>query len=133
MPTVPTTFVPQVAPSGGGDIGQFAAPGVQPMENLAARQQEAFGRATEQAGLVAFRVGSAIQDDIDEATAKQGDVQSLQAFSQVESEYSQLLGQDADKGYEAAVGRLGEIAAKAMDGLQNDTQRMMLEPSSAAT
>ena len=32
MPTVPTTFVPQVAPPQGGDIGQFQAPGVQPMQ-----------------------------------------------------------------------------------------------------
>ena len=73
MPTVPTTFVPQVAPAQGGDIGQFQAPGVQPMQNLAGEQVERLGRATTAAGLAAFRAGSAIQDQLDEAAAKGAD------------------------------------------------------------
>ena len=71
MPTVPTSFLPSVAPASGVDIGQFQAPQVAVAENLAAEQEARFGQAMTQAGNVAFRVGSAIQDDIDEAQTKE--------------------------------------------------------------
>ena len=74
MPTVPTSFVPQVAPQGGGDIGQFQAPGIAAAENLAGPQVARFGQAMVGAGNQAFRLGSAIQDGIDEAATKEADV-----------------------------------------------------------
>lgn len=83
MPTVPTTFVPQVTPSGGGDIGDFAAPPVQPMQNVAPEQVQQFGRAMTQASNVAFSAGVAIQDAIDEAETKASDVAFLERANEI--------------------------------------------------
>ena len=128
MPTVPTTFVPQVAPQGGGDIGQFAAPGVAPMENLAPRQQIELGRAMTQAGNVAFRVGSSLQDALDEAAAKEADVAVLSQFGELSSAYLSTQGKDADAQFQAVSDRLSQIGATAMDGLQTETQKRMFAP-----
>jgi len=128
MPTVPTTFVPQVAPQGGGDIGQFAAPGVAPMENLAPRQQIELGRAMTQAGNVAFRVGSSLQDALDEAAAKEADVAVLTQFGELSSAYLSTQGKESETQFQAASERLSQIGATAMDGLQTETQKRMFAP-----
>lgn len=128
MPTVPTTFVPQVAPQGGGDIGQFAAPGVAPMENLAPRQQIELGRTMTQAGNVAFRVGSSLQDALDEAAAKEADVAVLSQFGELSSAYLSTQGKDAESQFQSVSDRLSQIGATAMDGLQTETQKRMFAP-----
>lgn len=128
MPTVPSTFVPQVAPQGGGDIGQFAAPGVAPMENLAPRQQIELGRTMTQVGNVAFRVGSSLQDALDEAAAKEADVAVLSQFGELSSAYLSTQGKDADAQFQAVSDRLSQIGATAMDGLQTETQKRMFAP-----
>ena len=128
MPTVPSTFVPQVAPQGGGDIGQFAAPGVAPMENLAPRQQIELGRAMTQAGNVAFRVGSSLQDALDEAAAKEADVAVLSQFGELSSAYLSTQGKESETQFQAASERLSQIGATAMDGLQTETQKRMFAP-----
>ena len=128
MPTVPTTFVPQVAPQAPGEIGQFQAPGVQPMENLAGPQVARFGQAMTAAGNAAFRLGSAIQDGIDDATTKQADVLAVRGMQQVADRFLGTMGQQSEKEFEAAMGQLSQAGAAAMDTLQNDTQRAMFSP-----
>lgn len=128
MPTVPTTFVPQVAPQAPGEIGQFQAPGVQPMENLAGPQVARFGQAMTAAGNAAFRLGSAIQDGIDDATTKQADVVAVRGMQQVADRFLGTMGQQSEKEFEAAMGQLSQAGAAAMDTLQNDTQRAMFSP-----
>ena len=103
MPTVPTTFVPQVAPQVGGDIGQFQAPQVATAENLAAQQEVRFGQAMTQAGNVAYRLGSAIQDDIDDANAKAADTWMLTNATQLlrgENGYLRSVGKNAVDGFQ---------------------------------
>ena len=128
MPTVPTSFVPQVAPQAPGEIGQFQAPGVQPMENLAGPQVARFGQAMTAAGNAAFRLGSAIQDGIDDATTKQADVMAVRGMQQVADRFLGTMGQQSEKEFEAAMGQLSQAGAAAMDTLQNDTQRAMFSP-----
>ncbi len=128
MPTVPTTFVPQVAPQAPGEIGQFQAPGVQPMENLAGPQVARFGQAMTAAGNAAFRLGSAIQDGIDDATTKQADVLALRGMQQVSDRYMATLGSQSESDFEASMGQLSQAGAAAMDTLKNDTQRSMFAP-----
>ncbi len=128
MPTVPTSFVPQVAPQAPGEIGQFQAPGVQPMENLAGPQVARFGTAMTAAGNAAFRLGSAIQDGIDDATTKQADVMAVRGMQQVADRFLGTMGQQSEKEFEAAMGQLSQAGAAAMDTLQNDTQRSMFSP-----
>jgi hypothetical protein len=129
MPTVPTSFVPQVAPQGGGDIGQFQAPQVAVAQNLAAEQQVRFGQATTAAGNQVFRLGSAIQDGIDEAKTKAQDIWAQTQIGELlngPKGYLRTVGQDADANYAAASDQLSQISQQAMDGLDNDTQRTML-------
>ena len=128
MPTVPTSFVPQVAPQAPGEIGQFQAPGVQPMENLAGPQVARFGTAMTAAGNAAFRLGSAIQDGIDDATTKQADVVAVRGMQQVADRFLGTMGQQSEKEFEASMGQLSQAGAAAMDTLQNDTQRSMFSP-----
>jgi hypothetical protein len=128
MPTVPTTFVPQVAPQAPGDIGQFQAPGVQAAENLAGPQLARFGQAMTGAGNAAFRLGSAIQDGIDDATTKQADVMGTTAMQRVADRFLGTVGQQSERDFEAAMGELSQAGAAAMDTLKNDTQRAMFSP-----
>ena len=128
MPTVPTSFVPQTAPQGGGDIGQFQAPQIAVAENLAGPQVARFGQAMVGAGNQAFRLGSAIQDGIDEAATKEADVAAGRAMQQVADRYLSTVGKNAESSFESAQAELAQAAAGAADMLQNDTQRRMLTP-----
>lgn len=131
MPTVPTSFVPQVAPAQGGDIGQFQAPGVQPMENLFPQQQVALGRAMMQAGEVAFRAGSAMQDDLDNANAKNGDVEGLKAANPIFQNYMAAQGKDAEDGYAAAVDGVRSAFQAQMDRMPTETSKAMYQQVAA--
>lgn len=128
MPTVPTTFVPQVAPQGGGAIGDFAAPGIQPAENLAGPQVARFGQQLTQTGMAAYRLGSAIQDGIDEAKTKEADVAAGRAMQAVSDKYMAMLGKDAEVNYGAMQSELSQAGQSALGMLDNDVQRRMLSP-----
>ena len=128
MPTVPTTFVPQVAPQGAGPIGDFAAPGIQPAENLAGPQVARFGQQLTQTGMAAFRLGSAIQDGIDEAKTKEADVAAGRAMQAVTDKYMSMIGKDAEVNYGAMQAELSQAGQSAMGMLDNDVQRRMLSP-----
>jgi hypothetical protein len=142
MPTVPTTFVPQIAPQNAGTVGQVESPPVAVAENLAAQQQVRFGQTMLAAGTQAFRLGSAIQDDIDkekkrvqddidEAHTKSVDIAFLQqatALMRGQNGYLRTSGQDAEAKYEETAQALASAAQTALNGLQNTTQRKMLEP-----
>ncbi len=128
MPTVPTTFVPQVAPGGAGDIGMVQAPQVAVTENLAAQQQVQFGRAMTQAGDVSFRIGSAIQDAIDEAQAKAADISFIQQANSImrgQNGYLRTSGKDAEARFAETTDALSQIGQGTLDSLQNDTQKSM--------
>ena len=132
MPTVPTTFVPQVAPGGAGDIGMVQAPQVAVTENLAAQQQVQFGRAMTQAGDVSFRIGSAIQDAIDESEAKAADIAFIQQANTIlrgQNGYLRTSGKDAESRYAETVDSLAQMGQGTLDGLRNDTQRAMVRNS----
>lgn len=131
MPTVPTTFVPQVAPPQGGDIGDFAAPGVQPMESLAGQQVERMGRAVMAAGNVAFRAGSAIQDDLDNAQAKAADTAGIRGATPLAQSYLNLTGKDAETQYQQTIDGIRSALMAPMDGLQTKTARAMYEQVAA--
>jgi len=130
MPTVPTTFVPQVNPSGGGDIGDFAAPPVQPMANYTPEQVQQFGRAMTQAGNVAFSVGVAIQDTINEAETKASDVSFLEqanAIMRGQNGYLNTAGKQAEDSFQTTQDALSQAGQQAMDRLQNESQRRMFQ------
>ena len=131
MPTVPTTFVPQVSPDVAGDIGSFQAPQVQVAENLAGPQMARFGQAMTAAGNVTFRIGAEIQDDLDNAAAKEADVQAIRAATPVMQQYLSTSGKDAETQYAAALDQVRSATLAPLDGIQSKTARSMYEQVAA--
>jgi hypothetical protein len=108
------------------------APQVAVTENLAAQQQVQFGRAMTQAGNVTFRIGSAIQDAIDESEAKAADTAFIQQANTIlrgQNGYLRSAGRDAESRYAETVDSLTQMGQGTLDGLRNDTQRAMVRNS----
>jgi hypothetical protein len=104
------------------------APQVAVTENLAAQQQVQFGRAMTQAGDVSFRIGSAIQDAIDEAQAKAADISFIQQANSImrgQNGYLRTSGKDAEARFAETTDALSQIGQGTLDSLQNDTQKSM--------
>ena len=129
MPTVPTTFVPQVNPPGGGDIGQYQAPAVEPMRNYTGEQVQQFGQQLTRAGMTAFSIGDAMQDQIDEAAAKESDVAFLQQANEImrgQNGYLNTAGKDAETSYVSVNEQLIQAGQESMDRL-NDSQKRLYQ------
>jgi len=134
MPQVPTSFVPQVGVSGEGASVQFVAPGVAPMQNLAAEQQVELGRTTQSVGQTLWRIGQIMTDDINSARAKQADSQFLDAANEIlrgQNGYMYSRGQDAEAQFQAAQDALAERAQAIQDSLDNNVQRQMFQQATA--
>lgn len=132
MPQVPTSFVPQVGVTGEGANVQFVAPGVAPMENLAAQQQVQLGRATESLGNTVWRAGQIIEDDINTAKAKGAEGAALDAINEIltgKNGYMYSQGQDADTRFSQTEAAIAERVQGAMQGLDNDVQKAMFQQS----
>ena len=133
MPTVPSSFVPQVEMQDRGEV-PLQAPGVEPVRNLAADQQVQLGEAMTRAGNVAWNVGSNIQDKIDEAGAKAADVQFLQSTQQLlngQNGYMNMQGIDAESNFQAVNDAMIQSASGIADGLKNNTQKQMFKQAAS--
>ena len=127
MPTVPSSFVPQVGMAGEGASVPYQAPPVMPMDEAASKQQQELGRAMIAAGNTAYRLGSAIQDDIDDAATKEADTAFLKQAQDImrgKSGYLNTTGKDAETSFQTAQDAMSGAAKNVMDGLGNDTQRV---------
>lgn len=128
MPTVPTTFVPDTNPQGGGDIGQYQAANVVPVEDFTGQQVARLGQAMVGAGNAAFRLGSSIQDGIDDAATREADVRASRGMQAIADQYLATNGKDSETSFQPTLDAMSQAASEAMDGLQNDTQRRMFSP-----
>jgi hypothetical protein len=117
--------------TGEGSSVAYQAPPVMPMEEATSRQQMELGRAMVAAGDTAFRLGSAMQDDIDDAATKEADTAFIQRMSKVRSDYMNLSGKDAETQYQAAQDAMSSSANEIMDGLGNETQKRMFQQVAA--
>ena len=134
MPTVPTSFVPQVADQGAGQVVPFEATPGQPMQNLAPEQGVRMGAATTDTGNVMYRIGSTIQDKINEANAKEADVQMFTRAQDIlrgKDGYFNALGKDAELRLEQTRSALADVAKSIEDGLPNDTSKRMFRQAAA--
>jgi hypothetical protein len=78
--------------------------------------------------MAAFRLGSAIQDGIDEAKTKEADVAAGRGMQAVTDKYMAMIGKDAEVNYDAMQAELSQAGQSAMGMLDNDVQRRMLSP-----
>jgi len=143
MPTVPSNFVPQIAPQDGGRQVPYEAPGVQPIENYAAKQQIEIGQRTVEAGTVMFRAGGVLQDaaqkailkredELNETTAKELDTFALQRMTEIaagQNGYLRTTGKDAETSFAAANDALSNVTQEVLGRTTNDVQRKMLMPA----
>ena len=128
MPTVPTSFVPQVDISSQAGVAPFEATPGQPAQNLAAGQTVELGNALVQAGNVEYRIGAIMQDNLNDGNAKQALTQwqaQAQDMLRGQNGYFNAYGKDADTNYQATQDALSSSANSVMDGLGNDTQKAM--------
>lgn len=133
MPTVPTSFVPQVGMTEGRQVPAQAFP-VQPVENFAARQQIEFGQRSTEMGNVLFRTATALQDARDDAYARKAELSFLTDADKIvrgKNGYTRTFGEQADTSYESTTEALSQAAQKSMGMVENATQRAMLEPALA--
>jgi hypothetical protein len=128
MPTVPTSFVPQVDISSQAGVAPFEATPGQPAQNLAAGQTVELGNAMVQAGNVEYRIGAIMQDNLNDGNAKQALTQwqtQAQDMLRGQNGYFNAYGKDADTNYQVTQDALSSSANSVMDGLGNDTQKAM--------
>jgi hypothetical protein len=105
-----------------------------PMDEAASKQQQELGRAMIAAGNTAYRLGSAIQDDIDDAATKEADTAFLKQAQDImrgKSGYLNTTGKDAEASFQTAQDAMSSAAKNVMDGLGNDTQRRMFQQVAA--
>ena len=134
MPTVPTSFVPQVSPQGDGGIVPLQAPPVEGVRNALPEQQIRFGEAMRSAGNVSFRIGQQLQDSIDEAAAKAADVELSQFSNNIlrgKDGYLGLQGKDADTRYEETNSAILSAANSIQSRLKNKTQVELFNQSAS--
>jgi hypothetical protein len=84
-----------------------------------------------QAGEVAFRAGSAMQDDLDNANAKSGDVEGLKAANPIFQNYMAAQGKDAEDGYAAAVDGVRSAFQAQIDRMPTETSKAMYQQVAA--
>jgi hypothetical protein len=116
--------------AGEGASVPYQAPPVMPMDEAASKQQQELGRAMIAAGNTAYRLGSAIQDDIDDAATKEADTAFLKQAQDImrgKSGYLNTTGKDAEASFQTAQDAMASAAKNVMDGLGNDTQRRMFQ------
>ncbi len=129
MPTVPSNFVPQVNMQGESSQVPLQAPGVTPVQNLAADQQVQFGNSMVRAGNTMYDVASDIEDTINDARAREADVAIQNKVGDAlygQNGYMNTLGKDAETNFAPTQSNLNQIANDVIDGLSNDTQKGMV-------
>lgn len=133
MPRVPSEFVPNVSEQA-GQMPAVQAPDIAPMQSFAGAQQAEMGNAMRGAGNVVWRVGQIIQDEINEARIKEGDVQLANAANQIlrgQHGYLTFEGKAADDQFASAESSLNDAANSILDGLDNDAQRAVFRQVAA--
>jgi hypothetical protein len=153
MPTVPTTFVPQVSPADVGMQPYQSAP-VTGVKNYTPEQMEAQGNATANAGGALLNLSAKmeidaaraarttaamnakIQDTMDENAAKAADTAFMSEASQLlhgKGGYFSTKGLDAETRYKATEQALLTAGSRQQASLTTDAQRTMFTSSVART
>ena len=132
MPTVPDQFVPSATTSPLG-VNPMSATTVDPMRNAAPGQMQQSGADTQKLGEVTNDIGERIQNQLDNAMAKQAETGFIQKVMNITSGdgtaanpgYLNLKGQDAINGLAGAQAAIVQAKQDGADGLADDFQKSM--------
>lgn len=132
MADITNSFVPSAttAPIG---VSPMSAQPVQPMQNAAPGQMQQMGAATEHFGLEVQDIGERIQNQLDDAMAKQAESKFAQAALQIANGdgtaanpgYLHLKGEAAINGLADAKSALAKAKQAGSDSLATDFQKAM--------
>lgn len=129
MPTVPSSFVPQIATEAGAAAPYQATP-VQPIQDFGARQTAALGKSITDVGGATASVGLKLLNEFDEAKSKEIETNYLKASMSIlqgKNGYFATNGKDAADRYGQTISQLNEAASSAIGAADNDTQRQMIQ------
>jgi len=129
MPTVPSSFVPQIATEAGAAAPYQATP-VQPVQDFGARQTAALGKSLTDVGGATASVGLKLLNEFDEAKSKEIETNYLKASMSIlqgKNGYFATNGKDAADRYGQTISQLNEAASSAIGAADNDTQRQMIQ------
>jgi len=132
VPTVPDQFVPSATTSPLG-VNPMSATTVDPMRNAAPGQMQQSGADTQKLGEVTNDIGERIQNQLDNAMAKQAETGFIQKVMNITSGdgtaanpgYLNLKGQDAINGLAGAQAAIVQAKQDGADGLADDFQKSM--------
>jgi murein DD-endopeptidase MepM/ murein hydrolase activator NlpD len=132
MPQVPSQFVPSVTTSPLG-VSPMSATPVQPVRSAAPEQEQQAGDVTQRLGEETTDIGERIQNQLDNAMAKQAETGFLDKVMTITSGdgtpenpgYLNLRGQDAISGYQDAAAAIAKAKQDGQDSLATDFQRSM--------
>jgi hypothetical protein len=114
--------IPRV-PVSTANLGGFNAPGVVPVRDQGPGQLADVGNAITAASFSATRVGSAIQEEVDEALVTEMDAQAADLWLRVKSEYTAKVGREAVDGFDATQKQFRDGLAKIADMAKTPDQR----------
>jgi murein DD-endopeptidase MepM/ murein hydrolase activator NlpD len=132
MPQVPDQFVPSATTSPLG-VSPVSATPVDAMRNAAPEQMQQSGAATQRLGETTNDIGERIQNQLDNAMAKQAETGFLKNVLNITSGdgtaanpgYLNLRGQDAINGYQDAATAIAKAKQEGQDSLADDFQKSM--------
>jgi murein DD-endopeptidase MepM/ murein hydrolase activator NlpD len=99
------------------------------MRNYTGEQVQQFGQQLTRAGMTAFSIGDAMQDQLDEAAAKESDIayqQQVNEILQGPNGYLNKVGKDAETSYVSVNEQLIQAGQESMDRL-NDSQKRLYQ------
>jgi murein DD-endopeptidase MepM/ murein hydrolase activator NlpD len=99
------------------------------MRNYTGEQVQQFGQQLTRAGMTAFSIGDAMQDQLDEAAAKESDIayqQQVNEILQGPNGYLNKVGKDAETSYVSVNEQLIQAGQASMDRL-NDSQKRLYQ------
>lgn len=128
MATIPIIDLPQQQ-LGAGGMQPFAAPGVEPVKNLAPEQMIKQGQAIQTAGQTALKIGDQMQDQIDDASVKAADSFFVSRAQKImldpEKGYLTTVGVRAKDQYEQTQKDLASLRDEAFQTLTSPVQQKM--------
>lgn len=124
MVTVPIQTGPSVE-FGASQPQPFAAPNVEPQQNMAGRQIAALGNAERDMGSIMVRTATHIQDEVNDYKSKVLYNEIATKADEIHTKYTLLSGSNALNNREKAVTEYNEAVKEISNRAENDGQRVL--------
>ena len=132
MATVPMQQLPEVQMNTQGPGSIQVNQEVKPVKNYMPEQGEKFGASMLKSGTTLTEIGRRMQDQVDDAEAKNLFNQFSDEMAELQLNYSRQVGRDAVTSFDAVNNRVTERMQAYEDAALNDMQRMLFRTKATA-